>query len=158
MTQTPEQRLAAFKLSLPRIARPNGNLLAFKIDRGQIYVSGQLPLEDGVVKYIGKVGESVARDTAYEAAKLAALNAIGQLSIATGGELSKVTEILKVSGFVNCTPDFTDIPHVINGASDLFISVFGDCGSHARFAVGVAALPRGVPVEIDVIARLRDAE
>ncbi|MER8886927.1 RidA family protein [Mesorhizobium sp. M0816] len=156
MIPTSEKRLEALNLVLPRIAKPAGNLLGFKIDRGQIYVSGQLPLEDGVVKYLGKVGETVARETAYEAAKLAALNVVSQLSLATGGELSKVAEIVKVSGFVNCSPDFTDIPFVVNGASDLFVSIFGDCGSHSRFAIGVAALPRGVPVEIELIARLRD--
>lgn len=151
MSQTPEQRLEVLNLTLPRIEKPAGNLLGFKNDRGQIYVSGQLPLEDGVVKYLGKVGETVARETAYEAAKLAALNVVSQLSLATDGDLSKVAEIVKVSGFVNCTPDFTDIPFVVNGASDLFASIIDDRVSHSRFAIGVAALSRAVPVEIELI-------
>ncbi|NSZ48773.1 RidA family protein [Agrobacterium vitis] len=156
MTQTPEQRLEALDHSLPRISKPAGNLLGFKIDHGQIFVSGQLPLEDGTVRYFGKVGDAVTKDEAYEAAELAALNAVSQLSLATEGDLSRIAEIIKLSGFVNCAADFTDIPAVVNGASDLFVAVFGDRGSHARFAIGVASLPRGVPVEIEVIARLRD--
>ncbi|ESW72033.1 RidA family protein [Mesorhizobium sp. C280B] len=156
MLQTPEERLDALNLALPKLSKPGGNLLGFKTDRGLVYVSGQLPIEDGVVKYAGRVGENVTHKTAYEAAKLAALNVISQLSLETGGNLSSVEELVKVSGFVSCTYDFTDIPAVVNGASDLFIAVFGDCRAHSRFAVGGAALPRGVPVEIEVIARLRD--
>ncbi|MDX1195066.1 RidA family protein [Sinorhizobium medicae] len=156
MLQTPEQRLSSLKLALPKISKPAGNLLGFKVDRGLVYVSGQLPLEDGVVKYAGRVGDAVSQEAAYEAAKLAALNVIGQLSLATDGNLSRVQELVKVSGFVACTPEFTAIPAVVNGASDLFVEVFGECGAHARFAIGVAALPRGVPVEVEVIARLRD--
>jgi len=156
MTRTPEQRLEALALSLPHIVKPAGNLLGFKVSRGQIYVSGQLPLEDGAVKYVGKVGEAVSKDEAYEAAKLAALNVVSQLSLATNGDLSRIEDIVKVSGFVNCLPNFTEIAAVINGASDLFVSVFGDLGTHARFAIGVASLPRGVPVEIELVARLRD--
>ncbi|WP_234837467.1 RidA family protein [Sinorhizobium meliloti] len=98
----------------------------------------------------------MSKEDAYEAAKLAALNVVSQLSLATQGDLSEIAQIVKVSGFVNCASDFTDIPAVINGASDLFVAVFGERGSHARFAIGVASLPRGVPVEIELIARLRD--
>ncbi|TGU45698.1 RidA family protein [bacterium M00.F.Ca.ET.152.01.1.1] len=156
MPKTPEQRIDALNLALPKISKPAGNLLGFKTDRGLVYVSGQLPLEDGVVKYSGRVGDTVSQETAYESAKLAALNVISQLSLATGGDLSRVEELVKVSGFVSCTQEFTNIPAVVNGASDLFVAVFGECGSHSRFAIGVAALPRGVPVEIEVIARLRD--
>ncbi|MCA1408630.1 RidA family protein [Ensifer sp. IC3342] len=157
MSQTPEKRLEVLGLRLPRVSRPAGNLLGYKVDHGLVYISGQLPLDDGEVKCLGEVGQALSREDAYEAAKLAALNVLGQLSIATGGDLSKVAEIVKVSGFVNCVPDFIDIPFVVNGASDLLVSVFGDAGSHARFAIGTASLPRGVPVEVDVIARLDGA-
>ncbi|MBB5538856.1 RidA family protein [Rhizobium giardinii] len=156
MLQTPEQRISSLNLALPKISKPAGNLLGFKVDRGLVYVSGQLPLEDGVVKYTGRAGDAVSQEMAYEAAKLAALNVISQLSLATDGNLSRIQELVKVSGFVACTPEFTNIPAVVNGASDLFVEVFGESGAHARFAVGVAALPRGVPVEVEVIARLRD--
>jgi enamine deaminase RidA (YjgF/YER057c/UK114 family) len=147
------QRLAALGLSLPSVGKSPGNLLGYKLDRGQIFVSGQLPLQDGQPRYLGKVGDTIDREEGYEAAKLAALNVIAQLQLATKGRPGDV-EIIKVSGFVNCVADFIDIPFVINGASDLFTAVFGDRGSHARFAIGVISLPRGVPVEIDVIARL----
>lgn len=156
MGLTPEQRLEALNLVLPKVTKPAGNLLGFKIDRGQVYVSGQLPLEDGAVKYVGRVGDAVTQDEAYSAAKLAGLNVISQLSLATDGNLARILQIIKVSGFVSCTPDFTNIPSVVNGASDLLVAVFGEAGTHSRFAIGVAALPRGVPVEIEVIARLRD--
>lgn len=156
MNLTPEERLEALSLVLPKITKPAGNLLGFKIDRGQVYVSGQLPLEDGAVKYVGKVGETVTETEAYDAARLAALNVISQLSVATGGNLASIEAIIKVSGFVNCASDFINISSVVNGASDLFVAIFGDCGTHSRFAIGVASLPRGVPVEIEVIASLRD--
>ncbi|MER9877287.1 RidA family protein [Mesorhizobium sp. M0195] len=87
---------------------------------------------------------------------MAALNVISQLSVATEGKLSRVLELVKVSDFVACTPEFTNIPAVVNGASDLFVEVFGERDAHARFAIGVAALPRGVPVEVEVIARLQE--
>ncbi|MGZ2386064.1 RidA family protein [Rhizobium brockwellii] len=156
MNSTPEERLEALGLVLPKITKPAGNLLGFKIDRGRVYVSGQLPLEDGALKYVGKVGETVAETEAYDAAKLAALNVISQLSLATGGSLASIEAIIKVSGFVNCTSDFINIPSVVNGASDLFVEIFGERGTHSRFAIGVVSLPRGVPVEIEVIASLRD--
>ncbi|MER8377176.1 RidA family protein [Mesorhizobium sp. M1406] len=156
MLQTPEQRISSLNLALPKISKRAGNLLGFKVDRGLAYISGQLPLEDGVVKYTGRVGDAVSQKTAYEAAKLAALNVISQLSVATEGKLSRVLELVKVSGFVACTPEFTNIPAVVNGASDLFVEVFGERGAHARFAIGVAALPRDVPVEVEVIARLQE--
>lgn len=156
--ESPEKRLEALGHTLPARIQPAGNLLGFKADRGQIFVSGQLPLEDGQPRYVGKVGQSVSCEDGYAAARLAALNVVAQLSHATGDRLSRVAEIIKVSGFVNCAADFTDIPLVVNGASDLFVSVFGDNGRHARFAIGVASLPRGVPVEIDVIARIVDED
>ncbi len=153
MIDAPEQRLATLGLSLPLIVKPAGNLLGYKIDQGQVFVSGQLPLKDGQPLFLGKVGDTVRREEGYEAAKLAALNVIAQLRLAADGQLSKL-EIIKVSGFVNCVADFKDIAFIVNGASDLFTAVFGERGCHARFAIGVASLPRGVPVEIDVIARM----
>lgn len=158
MSETPEHRLEAMALRLPTIAKPAGNLLGFKIDHGQVFVSGQLPLEDGRPKYLGKVGAAISTEEATSAAALAALNVVAQLSLATDGDLSKVEEIVKVSGFVNCTPDYIEISQVINGASDLLVSIFGESGQHARFAVGVMSLPRGVPVEIEVVARLAGVE
>ena len=156
MSDTPEKRLAALGLTLPSISKPAGNLLGYKIDQGQVFVSGQLPLEDGLPRYVGKVGKDFTKDEAYQAARLATLNVIAQLSLATGGDLTAVGDIIKVSGFVNCTSDFIDIPFVINGASDLLVEIFNERGNHARFAIGVASLPRGVPVEIDVIARIQN--
>ncbi|TIP43764.1 RidA family protein [Mesorhizobium sp.] len=157
MPQTPKERLSALNLALPKTATPAGNLVGFKIDHGLVYVSGQLPLQDGVVRYLGRVGDTVSQEAAYEAAKLAALNVISQLSIAAGGDLARI-ELVRVSGFLCCASGFTNIAAVVNGASDLFVEIFGERGAHSRSAIGVAALPRGVPVEIEVIARLLDQE
>lgn len=156
--QNPEDIIDSLGLRLPRNSKPSGNLLGFKVNDGQVYVSGQLPLEDGDLRYAGKVGQSISREQAYDAARLAALNVLSQLSLASGRQLSNVAEIIKVSGFVNCASDFTDISFVINGASDLLMSVFGARGSHARIAIGVASLPRGAAVEVEVIARLKVEE
>ncbi|MFS8047629.1 RidA family protein [Rhizobium sp. BR 314] len=158
MVETPEHRLQAMGLRLPSILKPAGNLLGFKIDQGLVFVSGQLPLENGQSRHVGKVGASVATEEGNKAAALAALNVVAQLKLATGGHLSRVREIVKLSGFVNCAPDFVDIGAVVDGASDLLVSVFGEQGRHARFAIGVQSLPRGVPVEVEVIARLSNEE
>ncbi|MEX2746372.1 RidA family protein [Rhizobium mongolense] len=155
MISTPEQRLEALNLILPKVIKPAGNLLGFKIDFGQVYVSGRRPLGDGVVNFLERVGDTVSQDDAYSAANLAGLNVISQLYLATEN-LSRVEGIIKVSDFVSCAPDFTNIPSVVNGASDPFVEVFGERRTHSRCAIGVAALPRGVPVEIEVVARLRD--
>lgn len=152
--RSPEDRLRGLNLSLPIIVAPAGNLLGFRIRQGVVYVSGQLPLADGQPRFVGKVGRDLSRDEAYQAARLAVLNAIAQLSLAAGGDLSRVAGILKLSGFVNADPEFTDLAFVINGASDLLVEVFGDRGRHARFAVGVGTLPRGVAVEVDLVAEL----
>lgn len=157
MSTRPEDRLRALNLSLPTIVPPAGNLLGYKVHRETVYVSGQLPLDDGQPRFIGKVGRNLSKEDAYQAAGLAALNAVAQLSLAAGGDLSRVAGILKLSGFVNADPDFIDLAFVINGASDLLVDIFGDLGRHARFAVGVATLPRGVAVEVDLIAELRPA-
>ncbi|RWX81443.1 RidA family protein [Neorhizobium lilium] len=158
MAETPEQRLELLGHPLPGTVELASNLLSFKTDPGQVFVSGQLPLESGQRRYVGKVGQSISREEGYAAARLASLNVVAQLSYATNNQLSKIIEVVKVSGFVNCTADFADIPFIVNGASDLFVAVFGDRGRHARFAIGVASLPRGVPFEIDVIAGILDEE
>lgn len=158
MSETPEYRLEAMGLQLPLISKPAGNLLGFKIDQGLIFVSGQLPLENGRPCCLGKVGASISIEEGKKAAALAALNVVVQLSLATGGHLSRVREIVKLSGFVNCAPEFVDFASIVDGASDLFVSAFGEQGRHARLAIGVLSLPRGVPVEIEVIARLSNEE
>ena len=104
---------------------------------------------DGELQYLGKVGDTLSADDGYNAARICAINLIAQVKEACFGDLDMVTQVVKLGGFVNCTPDFTDQPKVINGASDLIAKAFGDSGQHARFAVGASSLPLGVAVEVD---------
>lgn len=154
MVDSPEKRLAALNMHLPTTSLPAGKLLGFKIVGDLVFVSGQLPLDDGALRYAGKVGLNLDERLAAEAARLSALNAVAQLSNATGGQLSEVEEIVRLSGFVNCLPDFTAISPIIDNASDVFEKVFEARGRHARTAIGVMSLPRGAPVEIEVLARV----
>ncbi|WP_296990376.1 RidA family protein, partial [Thalassospira sp. UBA1131] len=115
-----------------------------------VHISGQITMENGELKFIGKLGADYDVETGQKAARLCALNLVAQLKAAIG-DLDKVTRVVKLNAFVNSAPDFTDQPKVVNGASDTMVEIFGDAGKHARSAVGVAALPLGVAVEIDGI-------
>lgn len=114
-----------------------------------VYVSGQVPRENGEVKYIGQLGGTVSVEDGVAAARLCALNIVEQLRKAVGGDLSKVQACLRVRGFVNASPDFKQHAAVINGASDLLVEVLGEAGRHARTAIGVSSLPHGCAVEVD---------
>jgi len=153
-----ETRLSELGIVLPTPPAPVASYKGFEVAGNKVYVSGQLPLENGTLLHPGKVGESVTLEAAQAAAKLCAINILAQLNAAClgvcGGDLSHVKSIIKLTGFVNCTPDYTDQPHVINAASDLMQAVFGEAGRHARAAVGVNALPLGAAVEIEAIAEI----
>ena len=112
-------------------------------------------IADGAVKYVGKLGVDVGVEVGQAAAQLCAINVLAQLKAACGGDLDRVVRCLKLGVFVNATPDFTQHPEVANGASDLIAAVFGDAGKHARAAVGVGSLPRGVAVEVDAIFEIK---
>lgn len=147
-------RLAQRGLTLPA---PPAALAAYApavLRDGWIYTAGQLPLRDGALVATGRLGEGVDVETGAAAAEVAALNALAAMA----GVVSDLDQIqlVKVVGFVASTSDFTDQPSVINGASLLFADVMGEAGTHARSAVGVASLPLNAPVEIEVVARLRD--
>lgn len=116
-----------------------------------IFISGQVPLENGKVKYTGKVGDTATEEQGKAAAKLAAENVLAILKSALGGSLDKVKRCVKVSGYVNATPDFTGHSQIINGASKVFIDALGEKGKHARIAIGVASLPLGATAEVDAI-------
>ncbi|GAA1101811.1 RidA family protein [Nocardiopsis metallicus] len=151
---TPEERIAELGLTLPEVVPPVAAYQPAVRSGDHVYVSGQLPFVDGRLPATGKVGAEVDADTAKELAALCALNAIAAVR-AEVGELTNVVRIVKVGGFVASTPDFTGQPGVINGASELLGSVFGEAGVHARAAVGVAALPLDAPVEVDMIVEVR---
>lgn len=148
------QRLSDLKITLPDAAAPAANYVPFVKSGNLLFISGQLPFENGKLAHNGRLGENVSIEDGYKAARLCAINIIAQIKAAGG--LEKVRRIARVGAFVNSTADFTDQPQVANGASDLFVEVFGDAGRHARAAVGVPALPRGVSVEVDAVVELAD--
>ena len=153
-----EDRIAELGLSLPEVTPPLAAYVPAVLDGSRVYVSGQLPLVDGALPETGVVGELVglvSAEVAHRLAGVCALNAIAAIRSVVG-ELDRVERIVKVTGFVASDPSFTGQPAVVNGASELFGKVFGDAGVHARSAVGVAALPLGAPVEVEVIAHVRD--
>jgi enamine deaminase RidA (YjgF/YER057c/UK114 family) len=155
MTGTIEARLAENGITLPNAAAPAGNYVAYVVSGTQVFISGQLPLVDGTTRFNGKLGESVSVEDGQKAARLCGLNLIAQLKAACGGDLDRVTRVIRLGGFVNSAPDFTDQPKVINGASDLMVEVFGEIGKHARAAVGAASLPLGVSVEVEGLFEIR---
>ena len=151
---TPEARLAALGLTLPRVMTPLAAYVPAVRTGDYVYTAGQLPFVDGVLPATGKVGAGVGVAEASALARICALNALAAVASVTGG-LSAVTRIVKVTGFVASAPDFIQQAQVVNGASDLLIEVFGEAGRHARSAVGMAVLPLDTPVEVELIAEVR---
>ena len=149
-----DNRLNELGIILPKPPKAAANYIPFKISDKFIFVSGQVPIKDGNF-VIGKVGNTITLEEAKEAAKICGISIISQLKKATENNLDKINSIIKISGFVNCTNDFTEHPEVINGASEIMVDVFGEIGRHARFAVGSNSLPKGVCVEVDAIAQLK---
>ena len=149
-----ETKLEELGLSLPAVAAPAANYVPYVISGKSIFVSGQIPFLNGEKMHMGRVGEDLSAEDGAAAAQACALNILAQVNDAVDGDWSKVVRCVKLGGFVNCTPDFTDQPLVINGASNLIGEVMGDAGKHARFAVGAPSLPLGVAVEIDAIFEL----
>lgn len=150
------KRLAELGITLPTPAAPVAAYVPFVVTGNLVYVSGQLPLDGGQVKITGHVGEGgLDVATGQEAAKLCAINILAQVNVACGGNLDRVERCVKVGVFVSSAPDFYDHPKVANGASELFEHVFGPAGQHARFALGVAALPRNAAVEVDAIVQIK---
>ena len=147
-------RLAELEIKVPEAAVPVANYVAFTISGNIVHIAGQLPMENGKVKYIGLVGDEVTVDDGAAAAELCALNIIAQMKEACGGNLDRVVQIIKLNGFVNAPAGFTDQPAVINGASNLMVKVFGEAGKHARSAVGMGSLPFNASVEIDAIVEI----
>ena len=153
-----DERLAELGLRVPEVVVPLAAYVPAVLDGSRVYVSGQVPVVDGVLAETGHVGEGegfVAPERAKELAAVCALNAIAAVKSVIG-DLDRVERVVKVVGFVASDPSFTGQPGVVNGASELFGAVFGDAGVHARSAVGVAALPLGAPVEVEVVVHVRD--
>jgi len=149
------ERLAALGLTLPPVTAPVAAYVPAVRTGAYVYVSGQVPVADGELVATGKVGAEVSAEDAAGMARTCALNALAAAAAAAGG-LERIRRIVKVVGFVASAPGFGGQPQVINGASELFIEVFGEDGKHARSAIGVAELPLNVPVEVEMIAEVRD--
>ncbi len=146
---TIEDKLRDAGIELPNAAPPAANYVSFVMHDGLVHIAGQIPFRDGqLVK--GRLGEDMSVDEGKATARLCGIGILAQLKAALG-DLGRVQRVVKLGVFVSSTPGFTDHPEVANGASDLMVEIFGDAGRHARSAVGVAALPRGVAVEIDAI-------
>lgn len=146
-----DARLKELGLDIPTPAAPAANYVPFVTSGSHVFLAGQITLWNGELRHVGKLGDTIELKEGQEAARICALNLIAQAKAACGGDLDRVVRWIKIGGFVNCTPAFTDHAKVMNGASDLLVQVFGDRGRHARAAVGVAALPFNVAVEVDGI-------
>lgn len=146
-----EARLAELGIVLPQASVPVANYVPAARTGDQLFISGQVPMLDGKLHYIGKLGAGFELDDAVAAARLCALNIVAQAKAALDGDLDRVRRVVKLVGFVNSAPDFGDQPKVVNGASDVMVDIFGDAGRHARSAVGVAGLPFGVSVEVEAV-------
>jgi enamine deaminase RidA (YjgF/YER057c/UK114 family) len=149
-----EARLKELGIELPQPAAPVANYVPFTVSGNLVFVSGQICQWNGELRFVGKLGGAIDVADGREAARLCALNILAHLRVACGGDLDRVRRVLRLGGFVNCTPEFTDMPQVVNGASDLMVAVFGDGGRHARAAVGMNGLPGGVAVEVEATVEI----
>ena len=149
-----EKNLEKLKIKLPEAKAPVGNYVATKISGKLLFISGQISIDENGQLIKGKVGKDLDTEAGFNAASRCALSIIAQVKKACDNDLSKIKSCVKLTGFVNSTEDFSDQPKVINGASDLIVSVFGDAGMHTRAAVSANSLPLGVSVEVDAIFEL----
>lgn len=146
-----QRALKDLGITLPQAAEPMGSYVPCVIAGSLMFVSGQLPMNQGKMMFAGKVGSELFVQEAQMAARQCALNILAQVKKALNGDLDRIVGVAKLGGFVNCLPEFTDHPQIINGASDLMVEIFGDKGKHARFAVGVSSLPMNASVEIEAV-------
>ena len=149
-----DSKLKELNIDLPKAADPVGSYVATKITGKLLYISGQISMNENAELIKGKLGKELNTEAGYNAAKRCALNIIAQAKKACANDLSKIKSCIKLTGFVNSTDEFIEQPKVINGASDLIVSVFGDYGMHTRAAVSTNTLPLGVAVEVDAIFEL----
>ena len=149
-----DDKINKLKITLPEAKAPVGSYVATKISGNLLFISGQISINENGELIKGKVGKDLNTDQGYDAAKRCGLSLVAQAKEACNGDLSKIKSCIKLTGFVNSTEDFIEQPKVINGASDLIVSIFGDAGMHTRAAVSTNSLPLGVSVEVDAIFEL----
>jgi enamine deaminase RidA (YjgF/YER057c/UK114 family) len=154
MTGKIDARLAELGIALPDAVAPAANYIPFTISGNLLFIAGQMPVADGKM-ITGILGADLDIDAGQAAARQCGLNLLAQAKVAAGGDLDRIIRVVRLGGFVAATPDFTNHPEVVNGASDLMVEVFGEAGRHARAAVGCASLPRGAPVEVEAIMELK---
>lgn len=152
-----EKRLQALGIELPQLNPAQGSYVPFALRKGFVFISGQGPRHVGKLAYKGVVGGDLDVETAQKAARLCALNIAAQLRAACGNDLDRVEQIVRITGYVRCTNDFEGQTAVINAASELLCEIFGAAGPHTRLAIGVNALPSGMPVEMEAIAAVTEA-
>ena len=150
-----EENIKKLDLIIPEMPTPMANYVPFKVADNTVYVSGQGPVVDGKIIYSGKVGKEISEEEGIKAAELCCINIVSALKTSLNGDWDRLDTFLKLGAFVNCDENFTDQPKIINGASDLLVSIFGDKGKHARFAVGSNSLPFNISVEIDAIIKIK---
>jgi enamine deaminase RidA (YjgF/YER057c/UK114 family) len=146
-----DARLKEHGIELPQVSPPQGAYVPYVISGNLVFLAGQIPMLNGEIQLKGKLGDDVSLEDGQKAARICGLNLIAQLRQAVGGDLDRVVRVVKLTGFVNSTPDYEAQPKVVNGVSDLMSEAFGERGAHARAAVGVSSLPLGVPVEVEGI-------
>lgn len=151
MAGTVEARLKAKGIDLPAAPSPAANYVPFVRSGALLFISGQVPVEDGRLPYVGVVGKDISLEQGQAAARLCAINILAQAKAALDGDLDRVKRCVRLGGFVRSSADFTEQPEVVNGASHLMVEAFGEAGKHARAAVGTNALPRGVAVEVEAV-------
>lgn len=149
MTKNIESRLKTLGIELPEPSKPGANYVPYHISGNLLFLTGQLCHWNGKRLFVGKLGEEFGIEQGQEAARICGLNLISQLKAALNGNLDRVARTIKLAGYVNSTPDFHGQSQVMNGASDLFVAIFGNAGMHTRMAVGVSALPYNVAVEVE---------
>jgi|TARA_Y100000996_G_C22429501_1_gene605007 enamine deaminase RidA (YjgF/YER057c/UK114 family) len=148
-----EEKLKELGIELPTPPNPAGSYIPVVTTGNLAFISGQIPMKEGKVVFEGKVPDKQSLDSARDAAKICIINGLAQLK-SNLGSLDRITKFVRISGFVNSSPEFTEQPKVINAASDLLVEVFGDMAKHSRIAVGVASLPLNSTVEIDMVVEI----
>ncbi|MGR8918802.1 MAG: RidA family protein [Gammaproteobacteria bacterium] len=158
MSGVVDRRLAELGITLPAAQKPRvAKIKGAELVGSLLFCSGMIPQWEGELRYVGKIGREFTVAEGRAAARLSALNVLAQAKLALGGDLDRVVQLVRVGGFVNCLPEVTEIGAVVNGASELFLEVFGSAGEHARTAVGAMSMPLGVAVEIEAVMEIRDS-
>lgn len=150
-----EEKIKKLGLNLPKVPKPVAEYIPAKIVGDLVFCSGQGPVKEGVSVYIGKVGKELTLKEGYEASKICAINCLAAVKSVIGS-LDRIDEIVEIRGFVNSAPEFTRQPEVINGASELLVKLFGEKGKHARLALGTSNLPSNIPVELEMMVKVKN--